>query len=587
MSRRLAIAKGFSLPLETTTQTIGIVAKRRVGKSYTARRIAEQLFKAGQQIVIADPKGDWWGIRSSTDGKAPGLPVVILGGERGDVPLQVDAGEVVAKLVVEERVSVLLDLSQFRKREVARFMSDFLETLYRLKAKEALRTPLMLIIDEADAIAPQKPQEGEERMLGAAEDIVRRGGQRGIGCMMITQRTAVLNKNVLTQCEMLVALRTIAPQDLKAMQAWIDVHGSVEERDTLMESLPSLPVGVAWFWSPGWPTAVGIFERVEVLPIETFDSGATPKSGEKRIEPKNLADVDLGALTRQMAATIERARADDPKLLKKAVADRDREIAMLKKQVGAAPARTVAKPVVDERAIARAVQAATAPLQKQLEQLRRAAHRVVAQLTEGGWRETADTAKVESAPEPVRVARVATAPRRSPALREAAVANASGVTPSEQKILNALAAYEVLGITPVRRVNVAFFAGYTENGHFNNMVGQLRTNGLLDYPTKGDVALTDAGRALADAGASPIASLEDLHRLWLSKISPSEAKLLRCLIETYPDSVTRADLAAATGYTENGHFNNMVGHLRSLGAADYPNKARVVATDVLFPAGLS
>jgi hypothetical protein len=197
--------------------------------------------------------------------EAPGFPVVILGGEHGDVPLEKGAGEIVAKLVVEERVSVLLDLSQFRKaRSRRRFMADFLETLYRLKAKEALRTPLMVIIDEADAIAPQKPNRGEERMLGAAEDIVRRGGQRGIGCMMITQRTAVLNKNVLTQCEMLVALRTISPQDLKAMQAWIDVHGSIEERDTLMESLPSLPQGDAWFWSPGWPTKDGIFKRVHV-----------------------------------------------------------------------------------------------------------------------------------------------------------------------------------------------------------------------------------------------------------------------------------------------------------------------------------
>jgi DNA helicase HerA-like ATPase len=83
----------------------------------------------------------------------------------------------------------------------------------------------MLLIDEADAIAPQKPQENEARMLGAAEDIVRRGGQRGLGCMLITQRSAVLNKNVLTQVEMIVALRTIAPQDLKAMDAWIEVHG--------------------------------------------------------------------------------------------------------------------------------------------------------------------------------------------------------------------------------------------------------------------------------------------------------------------------------------------------------------------------
>jgi DNA helicase HerA-like ATPase len=62
---------------------------------------------------------------------------------------------------------------------------------------------MMLVIDEADAIAPQKPQKGEERMLGAAEDIVRRGGQRGIGCVLVTQRSAVLNKNVLTQAQIL------------------------------------------------------------------------------------------------------------------------------------------------------------------------------------------------------------------------------------------------------------------------------------------------------------------------------------------------------------------------------------------------
>ena len=48
------------------------------------------------------------------------------------------------------------------------------------------------------------------------EDIVRRGGQRGIGCTLVTQRSAVLNKNVLTQAQMLVVLRTIAPQDLAA-----------------------------------------------------------------------------------------------------------------------------------------------------------------------------------------------------------------------------------------------------------------------------------------------------------------------------------------------------------------------------------
>ncbi|HEV8542093.1 MAG TPA: hypothetical protein VGR78_06865, partial [Verrucomicrobiae bacterium] len=288
MSKKLIIAEDLTLPIETVTQTIAIIAKRRVGKSYTMRRIAEQLCRASQQVVLVDPKGDQWGIRSSADGKSPGLPVVILGGERGDVPLEPGSGEVVAKLVVEERVSVLLDLSLFRKHEISTFMTAFLENLYRMKAREVYRTPLDVIIDEADAIAPQKPQAGEERMLGAAEDIVRRGGQRGIGCILVTQRSAVLNKNVLTQAQMLVALRTIAPQDLKAMDEWIQVHGEPEQRKILMESLPSLPVGDAWFWSPGWPTTEGIFKRVHVLPIETFDSGKTPEPGERRIEPKNL-----------------------------------------------------------------------------------------------------------------------------------------------------------------------------------------------------------------------------------------------------------------------------------------------------------
>ena len=249
--RTLHLAPRLSLPLDAVTQTIGILAKRRAGKSYLARRLAEQLLHARQQVVIVDPKGDWWGIRSAADGKGPGFTVTILGGERGDVPLEASAGEVVAKLAVEERADLLLDLSLFRKHEVATFMTAFLENLYRLKAREDFRTAMMLVVDEADAVAPQRPQKGEERMLGAAEDIVRRGGQRGIGCTLVTQRSAVLNKNVLTQCQVLIGLRTIAPQDLDALKEWIDVHGTAEDRKILIESLPSLPVGDAWIWSPG------------------------------------------------------------------------------------------------------------------------------------------------------------------------------------------------------------------------------------------------------------------------------------------------------------------------------------------------
>lgn len=77
----LKLADKLSLPLDVVTQTVAVVAKRRAGKSYTMRRLVEQLVKASQQVVLVDPKGDQWGIRSSADGKGPGLPLVILGGE--------------------------------------------------------------------------------------------------------------------------------------------------------------------------------------------------------------------------------------------------------------------------------------------------------------------------------------------------------------------------------------------------------------------------------------------------------------------------------------------------------------------------
>lgn len=546
------LATNLSLPLELVTQSAAILAKRRAGKSYLARRLAEQFHRAGQQIVIVDPKGDWWGIRSSADGKLAGLPVVILGGERGDVRLEVGAGEVVAKLVVEERVSVLLDLSLFRKHEVATFMAAFLESLYRLKAREIYRTPLILIVDEADAIAPQKPMKGEERMLGAAEDIVRRGGQRGIGCALITQRSAVLNKNVLTQAQVLIALRTIAPQDLAALNAWIDVHGTEEQRKTLMDSLPALPIGDAWVWSPGWPSVEGIFKRIHVLPIETFDSGATPKPGEKRIEPKAVADVDLDSLQRQMAETIERTKAEDPRELKK-------QIASLKAELQKKPAPAAIDPGVIERAAHDAAQQAAQKRDAEWE----SKLLTVRGLLMKSWERFVDEIMVAlhpgefKAPERPRLPSVALGPAPAPRTVNTASGTRSKLPKAERKILTALAQYP----QGRSKVQVAVLAGYAHSGGgFNNALGSLRGKGFVE----GDAQLraTDSGlSALGDW--QPLPTGLELYRYWQSQLPKAERLILEFLINFGPSS--KEEVALASGYeASGGGFNNALGKLRRL-----------------------
>jgi len=565
MTKLLKLAKDLVLPLETVTQTVAVLAKRRAGKSYTMRRLVEQLFNAGQQVVLVDPKGDQWGLRSAADGKAPGLPIVILGGERGDVPLESTAGEVVAKLVVEERVSVVLDLSLFRKHEVATFMTAFLENLYRLKAKEIYRTPVMLVIDEADAVAPQKPQKGEERMLGAAEDIVRRGGQRGIGCVLVTQRSAVLNKNVLTQAQMLVVLRTIAPQDLAAMKAWIEVHGDAEQGRILMESLPSLPIGDAWFWSPGWPKTDGIFKRVHVLPIETFDSGKSPDPGIKPVEPKNLADVDLAALKGQMAATIEKAKADDPRELRK-------QIAELKKQVTAGVSkaanvitsektRTVEKFVLKDGQLARAekiIERAEALGEKFSEfenDLRVTAKEIRDAITKTHQPIHPTKTAAPRSPLARRVAPgLAQATSTRPA-RQVSETAAASIGKGERIVLTAVAQHPA-GVT---REQLTVLTGYARSSR-DTYLQRLNQAGLVTNG-HGRIVATDTGvAALGDF--EPLPTGDALWQHWRRELPEGERRILEILVGAYPKTVDRVALDEATGYARSSRDT----YLQRLGA---------------------
>ncbi len=67
------------------------------------------------------------------------------------------------------------------------------------------------MVDEADSVAPQAPIRGDSSMLAAMDRTVRRGRARGLGVTPITQRPAVLGKNILTQIEILITPRLTSP----------------------------------------------------------------------------------------------------------------------------------------------------------------------------------------------------------------------------------------------------------------------------------------------------------------------------------------------------------------------------------------
>ena len=218
-STELVLGEGLHLPLEAVTETFAIIANRGGGKSSTGRVLAEELHSVGSPVVVLDPKGDWHGIRSSTDGKHAGLPFVILGGDHGDIPLHPDAGELVADTLVAARASAVLDLSALSKTKARTFATAFAERLYR-----ANREPLHLIVDEGDILIPQRAAADTMRLLGAMEDLAKRGRHRGLGMTVISQRPADVSKSVLDLMETLIVLRVTGPKTRKAIMDWVDDH---------------------------------------------------------------------------------------------------------------------------------------------------------------------------------------------------------------------------------------------------------------------------------------------------------------------------------------------------------------------------
>lgn len=556
-STGLTLAPGLNLPLEAVTETFAILGKRGSGKTTTARVLTEELLDVGLPVVVMDPTGVWWGLRSSADGNHAGHQVVIFGGDHADVPLLETSGTVVADVIVDRRIPAVLDLSLLSKSAARRFAADLLERLYHRN-----RAPLHVVVDEADMFAPQRTPQGSERLLGAMNDLVRRGRVRGLGVTLITQRPAVLNKDVLTQAEVLVAMRLIGARDRAAISEWIEAQASVEAAREVISSLPGLPVGTAWVWSPGW---LDILQRVEIRTPHTFDSSATPKPGQRVVAPKRMAVVDLAALSEQITATIEQAKADDPKALRRRVADLEHQLAAARRQTPASPVRRpepitvevpVNVPVLGAEQVAemrRMADAASEWARKAIDAAGSLTAAVDAAAHAAAAHEPVAASRAERAPALARV----TAPPRPP--RPTQAGDEANLARAERAILTVLAQHGTRSTT-----QVAILTGYShKSGGYRNALSKLRSAGYIDG--RGDVTATSVGVA-ALGEYDPLPTGAELRRWWSeNQLGKAERAILDVLSERYPDTVDVAEIADATGYSPtSGGFRNALSRLRSL-----------------------
>lgn len=539
---RLEIASDLTLDSTAATQTFGIMARKGAGKTYLASKLVEQLASIDCPQVVIDPVGNWWGLTVAADGHGAGLSFVVLGGEKGDVELPPEGGAAVADLVIEKNLNVVLDVSSFSKGEMRRFVADFCEQLFDHSKNR--RQARMVVFEEAQRFAPQQFK-GQERMLGAVEDIVRLGRNYGLGCMLISQRPQSVNKEVLSQVECLFVGQINEAHARKALLAWIvERDEDVKKR---LDELAALERGEFFCWSPSW---LRTFQRIRVLPKATFDASSTPTIGEasSNVGPPvgRLSAADKAALRAAMKGTGVVVPGDEDDLLL-----HHEQLARRAAEARADGLQNEADRRARNAEIARE---ALLLMLADVENLKRNLHDVILP----GLAGIALTLSDGEAARPKREV-----PPAAPAPEPEA---GGGPTPGGPlgKCAKAILTVLVQQGKPLAKPRLALMAGYSANsGGFNNALSELRTKGWIDG--RGALEATPDGKqALGPVPRLPVG--RQLFDYWVRH--PRLDKCARAILTALRESrrASKADLGTATGYSVNsGGFNNSLSRLRTLG----------------------
>jgi len=329
MTKVLQISPTLALPLEAITEKQAFLGRTGQGKSYAAQKEAELMLDIGAQVIALDPVGIWWGLRLKANGKSPGYQIPVFGGLHGDIPIEPGAGKIIADTVVDRNISAIIDVSQFESdTDKARFATDFANRFFFRKKQKP--SACHLFLEEAQEFVPQNPQKEEGRMLHAYTRLFKIGRNFGVGGSLISQRPQEVNKKVLNLAEILFVFQLTGPQERKTVEWWIAEHDIDED---ISSELTKLERGHPHVWSPA---LLKVSKVIHISKKDTFDASSTPKFGANAEEARELAPIDIENLRKSMAATIEKAKADDPRELRK-------EINALQAQLKRVPAPAVGK----------------------------------------------------------------------------------------------------------------------------------------------------------------------------------------------------------------------------------------------------
>jgi hypothetical protein len=504
----------------------------------------------------------------------PATQSLFLAGSTGDVPLNARSGASVAELVATGNRSAIIDLGGWMPGDRTQFWIDFASTYFR-----SHRGRHYLVIDEVHNLCPKgktmDPNAG--KMLHWSNRLASEGLGKGISMIAASQRPQKVHNDFLTSCETLVAMRVIHKADRDALKDWIDACGEPERGREVLNTVASMARGEAWAYSPEADFGPS---RVQFPMFQTYDSFKPQKHAEVKL--KGWAEVDLAEVTKKLEAAVKEAEATDPKKLQARIAE-------LQKQLRAAPAATKEVKTADPKAIERAVQAALSPFRKAIADRDRFIARItkdVQALTQLKPPEAMDdkaTVLQGSAHLP-QINRPQAAEVRThvalPARTQRVDDDSPQLKKGARKMLTILAQWHP---EPKTRDELGALAGFAPTGGtFSDYLSKLRLSGFIHENGNG-VAITEEGmQAVGDIPERPN-STDELVGMWKSKFKAGVGRMLDVLVEAHPSMLTREDLGERSGFAASGGtFSDYLSQLRRARLIE-ESGGQVKAAESLFP----
>lgn len=570
----------MKIPAEVFNSHIAVLGKTGAGKTFRLRGMIEMLLKRGDRVCILDPKGDHYGVKLSADGKHPGFPVVIFGGEYADVPINDRSGSTVGELVGTGNRPCVIDMSQMRIGERTRFFMEFAAAIFRHN-----RATLYLVIDEVHNFAPQgkvhDPDAG--KMLHWANRLASEGRGKGLRIIMASQRPQKVHKDTLTCAETLIAMRVIHKLDRDQIKEWMDGAGQPDVSKRILAELATMKRGEAWVWSP----EIGFLDRNTSAAITTYDSMAAP-TGDGTKKLTGWADVNLDDVKAKLADVVKEAEANDPKLLRARIAELERAAKSTK------PVTTA----VDQSAIARAVAAREKELnahwQGEVNRLSRdlkdrnsrlgkiegLAHLNGQAVVEVKMPDPATRVATGPVAGAVVVKATATSSAPHPPVREAGDPSRSNVKIPRNLVrcLEAFLWYEMLGISEPTDEQLCYKLGYSPTSStISVLLSALRKGGYVN-----ERSITDDGRAQAEA-PNP-GTLDQFHQQIRSFLDGTARRVFDSAMAAHPTELTADEFCDQNNWSKTSSTLSV--GLSALRRAGLMEKRGHRLTDAVFPPSL-